>query len=185
MLTALHKNARAQLLIGLLIGIGFGFFLQKGGVTSYDVIVGQLLLQDFTVVKLMLSAVIVGMIGFYFLKGKEMALIHCKNVTLGSVVIGGLIFGAGFAVLGYCPGTVAGAVGQGWLDALVGGVLGMVVGAGAFARLYPRLVGGILARGEFDIRTIPEVLRVNEWVVVAVFVVLMLAVLYLLEVLGL
>lgn len=184
MLTALHKNARAQLLIGLLIGTGFGFFLQKGGVTTYDVITGQLLLQDFTVVKLMLSAVVVGMVGFYLLKGRELAQVHCKNVTLGSVAIGGLIFGAGFAVLGYCPGTVAGAVGQGWLDALVGGVVGMVLGAGVFARLYPRLAGGVLSRGEYEVRTVPEVLGVNEWVVVGGVVVLILAVLYLLEVLG-
>jgi len=184
-LETLHKNARAQLIIGLLIGIGFGFFLQKGGVTDYNVIMGQLLLTDFTVVKVMLSAVIVGMLGFYLLRGKEMVQIHCKNVTLGSVVIGGLIFGAGFAILGYCPGTVAGAVGQGSLDALFGGMIGLVAGAGLFARIYPKIVGGILDSGEYDIRTIPEFLGVNPWVVVIPFVILMIALLVALEMLGL
>ncbi|WP_067051210.1 YeeE/YedE thiosulfate transporter family protein [Methanofollis ethanolicus] len=185
MLKDLHANTKAQVVIGLLIGIGFGFFLQKGGVTSYDVIMGQLLLRDFTVVKLMLSAVIVGMIGFYLLKGREMVRIHCKNVTLGTVGIGGLIFGAGFAVLGWCPGTVAGAVGAGALDALFGGMVGMVVGAGVFARLYPRLVGGILGRGEYEILTVPEYLHVNAWVVVVPFVLVMIGILWGLEVLGL
>ena len=65
---------------------------------------------------------------------------------LGSNVIGGLIFGAGFALLGYCPGTVAGAVGTGALDALIGGMVGMLIGAGIFADLYPALKAGILNR---------------------------------------
>lgn len=184
-LQSLRRNARAQLVVGLLIGIGFGFFLQKGGVTDYGVILRQLLLVDFTVVKVMLSAVIVGMLGFYLLRGTETVQIHCKNVTLGSVVIGGLIFGAGFAVLGYCPGTVAGAVGTGALDALFGGMIGLVAGAGLFARLYPRIAGGILDAGEYEIRTIPEYLGVNPWFVVVPFVVLMIALLAVLEMMGL
>jgi uncharacterized protein len=52
----------------LTFGIAFGFLLQKGGATKYDVIVGQLLLTDFTVLKIMLSAVLVGMIGIYAMK---------------------------------------------------------------------------------------------------------------------
>jgi hypothetical protein len=184
-LESLRKNSRAQIVVGLLIGIGFGFFLQKGGVTDYDVIMGQLLLVDFTVVKVMLSAVIFGMLGFYLLRGKEVVRIHCKNVTLGSVVIGGLIFGAGFAILGYCPGTVAGAVGEGSLDALFGGMIGLVAGAGLFARIYPRIAGGILDAGEYEVRTIPEYLGVNPWVVVIPFVILMIALLAALEMLGL
>lgn len=62
MLKILHENTNLQLFIGLLTGILFGFLLQKGGVTKYDVIIGQLLLTDFTVVKIMLSAVITGML---------------------------------------------------------------------------------------------------------------------------
>ena len=62
MLKILHENTNLQLSIGLLTGILFGFLLQKGGVTKYDVIIGQLLLTDFTVVKIMLSAVVTGML---------------------------------------------------------------------------------------------------------------------------
>ena len=62
MLKILHENTNLQLSIGLLTGILFGFLLQKGGVTKYDVIIDQLLLTDFTVVKIMLSAVITGML---------------------------------------------------------------------------------------------------------------------------
>jgi len=62
MFKTLHTKNNIQLMIGLFIGILFGFLLQKGGVTKYDVIIGQLLLTDFTVVKIMLSAVITGML---------------------------------------------------------------------------------------------------------------------------
>ena len=61
------KGKRTQLFWGFLFGIIFGFLLQKGGVTKYDVIIGQLLLTDFTVLKIMLTAVITGMIGIYFM----------------------------------------------------------------------------------------------------------------------
>lgn len=62
MLKILYQNTNLQLFIGLLTGILFGLLLQKGGVTKYDVIINQLLLIDFTVVKIMLSAVVTGML---------------------------------------------------------------------------------------------------------------------------
>ena len=65
---SIHERKGVQLVIGLIIGIIFGFLLQKGGATQYDVIIGQLLLEDLTVVKIMLSAVLVGMIGVHLLK---------------------------------------------------------------------------------------------------------------------
>ena len=104
MLTSLHKNRSAQVVLGLLFGICFGFLLQKGGVTTFSVIEGQLLLTDFTVIKLMLSAVIVGMAGFHLLKHFGHVQSHAAPGTIGSNVVGGLIFGIGFALLGYCPG---------------------------------------------------------------------------------
>ena len=166
MLKTLHAKKGFQLTIGLLLGIMFGFLLQKGGVTLYDVILGQLLLTDFTVVKVMLSAVITGMVGIHLMHSAGLVQLHIKPGSFGSTVIGGLIFGAGFAILGYCPGTVAGAVGQGSLDALCGGVAGALVGMGIFAALYPRLNDTILNRGDFGQRTVPELMGVNPWIIV-------------------
>jgi hypothetical protein len=171
--------------LGLFTGILFGFFLQKGGATDYGVIEGQLLLTDFTVLKLMLSAVIVGMVLFQLLKKAGYANLHAAEGTLGSNVIGGLIFGAGFALLGYCPGTVAGAVGTGALDALLGGMAGMLIGAGIFAELYPKLKNGILVRGPFPSVTVPEFLRLNTWITVLVLEAGMIGFLLLLEYAGL
>lgn len=166
MFEALHDDPKRQKIIGFLIGIGFGACLYIGGVTEYDVILGQLLLTDFTVVKVMLTAVVVGMMGVYLMKSRGMVTLHPKPGAIGSTVIGGIIFGMGFAILGYCPGTVAGAVGRGALDALAGGVSGILVGAGIFAAAYPTLDAKVLSKGAFRSMTIPEALHINPWYVV-------------------
>jgi xanthosine utilization system XapX-like protein len=181
----LHANRRAQLVLGLVMGIAFGFLLQTGGVTDYNIILAQLLLTDFTVVKVMLSAVLVGMIGVYLMKGRGIVRLHTKGGSVGSTVVGGLIFGAGFAVLGYCPGTVAGAVGQGSLDALFGGVVGILLGTGIYAAIYPALKRRILGIGTFSSDTIPEMLHVNPWVILLPLAVLIVALFWVLEALGL
>jgi len=179
----LRSNGRAQIVLGLLTGIVFGFLLQKGGVTEYSVIIGQLLLTDFTVIQVMLSAVLVGMIGVYAMKGARLARLHCRMGSVGATVIGDLIFGAGFAILGYCPGTAAGAVGSGALDAAIG-MVGIALGAGIFAHLYPRLNQSILNRGIFPAETIPELVGVRPWIVVIIVAILITGFLYMLTILG-
>jgi len=185
MLSRIRANKRLQLALGLLMGIVFGFLLQRGGATEYDVIIGQLLLTDFTVVKIMLSAVVTGMVGVYAMRSLGWVQLHPKPGSVGMSVVGGLIFGVAFAVLGYCPGTAAGAVGQGRMDALVGGVVGMLVGSGLFAALYPRLQKPVLLKGDFGQVTLPEVLRVNAWVVVIPTAIVLTGVLVALELAGL
>ena len=185
MLSALHGRKGWQLVIGFCLGIVFGFLLQKGGVTRYDVILGQLLLTDFTVVKVMLSAVVVGKIGVHFLKGLGVARLHPKPGSWGATAIGGLIFGVGFAVLGYCPGTLVGAIGQGSLDALFGGLVGLLIGAGLYSELYPRLEKAILHRGDFGELTLPQMLKINHWWVIFPLAVGLVALLVLLETAGL
>lgn len=168
---------KRPLFFGLGFGILFGFLLHKGGVTKYDVIVGQLLLTDFTVMKIMLSAVVIGMIGIYFMKSLGWIQLSLKSGSVGKNVIGALIFGVGFALLGYCPGTIAGAIGNGYLDAIVGGLAGIILGTWIFAVMYPRLKDGIMKKGDFGDVTIPRLLKVNDWVVVvpsAVLIVLFL-----------
>src|SRR3989304_8347339 len=166
MLKAIHEKKTPQLAIGFFVGILFGFLLQKGGVTKYDVIIGQLILADFTVIKIMLSAVVTGMIGVHLLRSLGLAELHPKPGSLGSVVIGGLIFGAGFGILGYCPGTLAGAVGQGSLDALFRGLVGLLIGVGLFSEFYPILEKRILNKGDFGDLTFPRLFKVNHWVLI-------------------
>jgi uncharacterized protein len=185
MFTRFHAQKGVQLFLGLLTGVVFGFLLQKGGVTNYDVIIGQLLLTDFTVIKIMLSALITGMLGVHFLRSFGLAQLHPKPGSLGASVIGGLIFGVGFGMLGYCPGTVAGAMGQGSLDALFGGVAGILIGTGIFAALFPRLEASVLHKGDFGELTFPQLLKVNPWAVAVPVALALAALLALFEKAGL
>jgi hypothetical protein len=165
MLDRLRKHRPAQLAIGLLAGVCFGFLLQKGGATRYDVILGQLLLTDFTVLKIMLSTVVVGMAGVYVLRAHGLVRLHPKPGSVGMSVVGGLVFGVGFAVLGYCPGTIAGAVGQGNYDALAAGVVGMLIGAWIFSEIYPRVRETVWPVGWFGEATLPGLLKRPAWMV--------------------
>jgi hypothetical protein len=100
-------------------------------------------------------------------------------------LVGGLIFGVGFAVLGYCPGTIAAAVGQGKMDACVGGLTGIIFGAGLYAHAFPRLAGSILPKGDFGPLTFPELFRVNPWVVIVPLAAALISSLFWLELAGL
>ena len=105
---------------------------QKGGVGTYHILIGQLLFQDWTVVKIMATAVAVGMVGIFTLHQFAKVNLHIKPTKLGPNVLGGLLFGVGFALIGYCPGTVAAALGQGNWDALFA-MAGLVAGSWIYA----------------------------------------------------
>lgn len=156
-----------ELLLGLLTGIFFGFFLQKGRVLRYDKQLGALRFQDFTIIKFMLSHIIVAMIGVYLLYDLGMVKLSIKPLILGGVTIGGLLFGVGWGFLGYCPGTSLGAIGEGRWDALWG-ILGMLAGAGLYAEAYPFLKTTVLTWGVFGKVTWPQVLGVSHWVIIPV-----------------
>jgi uncharacterized membrane protein YedE/YeeE len=156
------------LIYGLVTGILFGFFLQKGRVLRYDKQIGALRLMDMTIVKFMLSTVLVSMVGIYLLKDLGLIKLSIKPTNLGANIIGGLTFGAGWGLLGYCPGTSAGAVGEGRWDALWG-VFGMLVGAAIYAEVYSSLKTTILAWGNFGKITLPQILGLSHWVIIPVF----------------
>lgn len=185
MLARLHANNRAQLALGLGAGVVFGFLLQRGGATDYNVIIGQLLLKDFTVLKIMMSAVVTGMVGVHLLARVGLARPNPQPGGWGSTALGGLVFGVGFGILGYCPGTALGASGEGRLDALFGGVVGMIIGAALFAACYPSLDKAILNRGAFRSLTIAEALRVPLWCVIIPLALLLVLLLMGLEYAGL
>lgn len=151
-----------NLILGLLTGIVFGFFLQKGRVAKFEVILGQLLLKDWTVTKIMATAIAVGSVGVYALVTMEMATLHIKPALLGGVIAGGLLFGAGMAVFGYCPGTGVAASGAGHRDALVG-VAGMLSGAAVYVALYPGLKPMIMAFADWGRITVPEAASTSPW----------------------
>ncbi|NLY36835.1 MAG: YeeE/YedE family protein [Tissierellia bacterium] len=135
----MSKSENNRLLEGLIIGVLFGFLLQKGGVSKYDIIMGQLRLTDFTVIKIILTAIIVTMMGISIFYPRGMIEVKTKSGSIKNAVIGGLLFGLGFGILGYCPGTIAAAIGNGYLDALTGGLFGILIGTILFALFYSDL----------------------------------------------
>ncbi len=159
-----------ELMFGLLTGIGFGVLLQRAEVIRFDRQIGALLLKDMTIVKFMLSTILVGMVGVYLLADLGLAKLSIKPLILGGTVLGGLIFGLGWALLGYCPGTAGAALGEGRVDALAG-MAGMLLGAAVYAEAYPALKAGVLTWGDYGKVTLPELLGLGHWPVIAVFVV--------------
>ncbi len=153
-----------KLVLGLITGFLFGFLLQKGQVTKYPVIVGQFLLRDFTVLKTMLTAVVVGGVGVYLLKAFGLASLHVKPAQLAAVAVGGLIFGVGMTVLGYCPGTGVAAAAEGKMDAIFG-VLGMMVGALLFAEQFAYFGRTILSWADLGPVTVPQLTGVPVWLI--------------------
>lgn len=151
-----------HLALGLLTGIVFGFLLQKGRAAKFHIIIGQFLLKDWTVVKIMGTAVIVGAIGVYALVAMDLASLHIKPLLWGGVLIGASCFGIGIAVFGYCPGTSVAACGEGRRDAMVG-VLGMLVGAGVYVALFPVLQPFVKSLGDAGEITIPQVTGTSPW----------------------
>ncbi len=160
------------LLLGGGTGLVFGFLLQKGGVTRFRVILGQFLLKDFTVLKIMLSAILVGSMGIYAMldMGVEISL-HLKDSQLLANALGGILFGVGMALLGYCPGTGVAALGDGSRHAAFG-VLGMLVGAALYAEAHPFLKTRILDVVNLGKATLPSVtgFRPLWWILVLVLI---------------
>jgi len=160
-----------DLFYGLFTGILFGFLLQRGRVLRYDKQLGALRLQDMTIIKFMLSAVLVGMVGIYLFHDLGMiSKMDIKTASIGGNVFGGLIFGVGWALLGYCPGTQIGAIGEGRWDA-IWGILGMITGGAIYAEAYPFLKKTVLTWGDFGKITLPQALGINHWFIIPLLVV--------------
>ncbi len=158
-----------QLFYGLITGFLFGFLLQKGRVLRYDKQVGALLLKDMTIIKFMLTSVLVAMVGTHLLVDLGLAKLSIKPTIMGGNIIGGLLFGLGWGALGYCPGTSIGAVAEGRYDALWG-VAGMLFGAALYAEAFPAMKASVLTWGNFGKITLPQLLGVNHWFMIVPFV---------------
>lgn len=172
--------AAPKLLTGMVFGLAFGFLLQKGGVGKFNVLIGQLLLQDFTVAKVMLTAILVGMVGIFTLHHFAKVNLHLKATRIGANVIGGLVFGAGFALTGYCPGTAAAALGQGSWDALFG-IAGLIAGSWLFAELSGWTKRTVETWGDLGKVLLPDLLHVPRAIFVVGFAVALVALLLLIH----
>jgi uncharacterized membrane protein YedE/YeeE len=169
-----------SLVYGLVTGILFGILLQRAEVLRYDRQVGALRLKDMTIFKFMLSAIVVASIGIYLLRDLGIVTLNLKATTLGAQIMGGTVFGIGWGLLGYCPGTAGGALGEGRLDA-AWGLLGMVAGGMLYGAAYPLMKASVLRLGQLGKITLPEVTGLPHWIVILLFAALCLAMFRLFE----
>ena len=154
--------------MGMITGILFGFLLQKGRVLRFDKQVGAMRFMDMTILKFMLSAILIGMIGIYILSDARIIILGHKPMNVGAVILGGILFGAGWSVMGYCPGTSIGALGEGRWHAVFA-VLGMVASAALYAKLYPFFKSTVLAWSDFGKIGLPETISISHWAIIPIF----------------
>jgi uncharacterized protein len=155
-------------ILGLVTGLAFGFLLQRGRVLRYEKQVGAMLFKDMTIFKFMLSAIIVGMFGILLLANLGIITLSPKSMNIGGVVVGGALFGIGWAIMGFCPGTAVGAVGEGrWHAAF--GIVGMLLGAAMYAEIFPTINATVLSWADFGKLRLPDVIGINEWVIAVFF----------------
>jgi thiosulfate/3-mercaptopyruvate sulfurtransferase len=122
-----------------LIGILFGFFLEQAGFGSSRKLTGVFYLTDMTVMKVMFSAVVTAMVGYAYIVGfgwLNPAEVYMLDTYWGAQIVGGLIFGVGFVMGGWCPGTALVGLASAKWDALVF-LVGVVLGSIVFNEAYP------------------------------------------------
>jgi len=142
-----------KLLLGLVLGAAFGAVLQLSGASSHTKITNALRLKDLTIIKLILTAIGVGLLGVHLLDLFGWANMKVKDLYMPGVAVAGLIFGVGFAVTGYCPGTALAAAGEGKPDAWAT-VFGGLFGALVFAFMFPDLESLLISFGQYGPVTI-------------------------------
>jgi hypothetical protein len=166
----------ASLVLAFLIGIGFGFFLERAGFGSARKLTAQFYFQDLAVLKVMFTAIVTALLGLFYLSWTglvDLSLVHVGATYLLPQMAGGIVLGIGFVIGGYCPGTSLVAVATGKLDALVF-VLGVAAGVFAFGEAYPAIQGFFNATPMGSV-TLPQLLGLRYGLVVFLVVVMALA----------
>lgn len=175
----LHSNG---MISGLVCGILFGFILENAGFGSPQKLTAQFKLTDWSVFKVMFTAIVVAALGLWLLR--VAGLLKPDSVAVPQALVmasavGGVLLGAGFAIGGYCPGTSLAGLASGRLDALVF-MVGLLLGTTAFVGLYGPAIGTMMAMGAIiDGDTFTDAYGIAEPVVLAVLVLFLVAVYYL------
>jgi uncharacterized protein len=169
-------GAGGGLAVALGIGLAFGFFLERAGLGSARKLSAQFQLTDFTVLKVMFTAIVTASLGIFWLSrfgALDLARVYVPETYLIPQLVGGAVFGAGFVIAGLCPGTacVSAATGRGDGVAVVGGLLLGILAYGAMHPVVERFASST-PRGTF---TLPELLGASHGVTVLILVVVALA----------
>lgn len=169
-------------ILPLVLGVFFGFALNKAGLTKYHKIVNVFRFTDMAVLQFMMTALVVSMSGLYLLR--TLGWITFPNVPATYMVgnlVGGLVFGVGMALSGYCPGTCAAGAGEGKLDYIIPGLLGFLTGAVIFGLTYQQVFPLISGIASFGNVVIPELWDVSAFLFITLFTLISLLLFYLID----
>lgn len=156
-----------SLIVAFIIGIGFGFFLERGGFGSSRKLAAQFYFTDMTVLKVMFTAIVTAMVGLFYLSWigfVDLSEVYVSTTYLAPQMVGGVILGIGFAIAGYCPGTSCVGVATGRLDG-VATVIGLFIGIFVFGEAFP-LISGFYNSTNLGRLTLPEVFNMSYGMVV-------------------
>ncbi|MEE9466333.1 MAG: YeeE/YedE thiosulfate transporter family protein [Candidatus Neomarinimicrobiota bacterium] len=165
-----------SLLAAFVIGLGFGFFLERGGLGNARKLAGQFYLTDLTVFKVMFTAILTAMLGLYWLAWLgllDLSQVYLNPTYLMPQLVAGLLFGVGFVTGGLCPGTCLVATATGKVDGLVA-LIGIFFGIFVFGELFDGISGFFYstAYGQF---TLPQLLHISPGLMILLVVLLALA----------
>jgi uncharacterized membrane protein YedE/YeeE len=153
-----------NLIYGLLVGVVMGALIQRVGASSPRMILASLRLQNLTIIKFMATTIAVGTVLLYSMNLWMPMHLDIKPTYVVGVGMGGLIFGAGFALAGYCPGTCVVGVAEGRRDALVA-LLGGVTGALVFTLVYTLIETPLIKPLNYGKITLADLLQLPTIVV--------------------
>jgi hypothetical protein len=162
----LELSQAANLASALCLGVLFGFFLERAGLGNPHTLTGVFYLTDFAVPKTMFTAIVVAATGLCVLTDLnvlDMDRVWIIPAFLWPQLAGGALFGIGYLVSGYCPGTAVAGLASGRLDALLA-MIGVGLGALLFAAVYPGIESFYLT-GNLGKMTLPGLTGLNKWVV--------------------
>lgn len=168
-----------EIIFPLIIGILFGYALVKGGLTRYSNISGAFRFTDMTVIKFMLTGILTAGFGVFALQALKVVnyLPIPSTYWLGNI-LGGLIFGVGMSLAGFCPGTILAGAGEGKVDYFVAGFLGMFTGTIIYGLVYDPTMKAIKSIGAVK-TTLADLLNASPFLVLAVLLVISLLLFYL------
>lgn len=164
-----------SLIIAFVIGIAFGFALERGGFGRATILAAQFYFTNMRVLKVMFTAIVTAMLGIFFLSVigfLDLSLIYLTPTNVLPDLVGGLVAGVGFVIGGYCPGTSVVAFATGKIDALVY-LLGMLFGIFVFGEMFP-LIEDFYNSTAMGSITLPQYFNIPYGVVV--FLVVLMAV---------
>jgi len=156
-----------SLILAFVIGIGFGFFLERAGFGNARKLAAQFYFTDLAVFKVMFTAIVTAMLGIFYLSWigyLDLSLVYVSPTYIVPQVVGGLILGFGFVIGGYCPGTAAVSISTGRYDGMVF-LAGVIAGIFIFGEAFP-VVKEFYASTPMGIVTLPQLLNLPYGLIV-------------------